>query len=552
MTNFDVYRVESTGELLVWIGPEGRLDERPLTGVDTLVAEVEQGLEGPNPDLQQVGRTLYRWLDGERGWLTTVLAGRCGLALQIDLGQRLGQLPWELCCNEVFFLTGIYDHPFFPIRRVLARQAKRRPRANRPLRALFMVCAPEAVQPDLAHKAEETMILAAIQGLDVELVVEQRGSLEGLKDRLSECARGGFDVVHLSGFTGLEKDQPVLLMENRLGQRQEVTAEQLAKTLGRWPRLIFLSGRATNRVLGGYLAPFCDRLVAAGAPLVLGWSKPVEHRASLVAAELYKRLTEGAPLDRAIWHARGRVMEAESPHWQLLRCYGDDSPLTAVVTPPNHRGRAKLAPTGKDRDLALWREALDLHQKSGDLYGKALTLHQIGGVLIRRSEPSETLRLWRDALDLKEQLRKIRSTVAKMHAAAEGMVKEGSIRQAMDLWQDALEYMEDAGDLKGKAATLHDIAEVLAQQGEVERALELWQQSLALKHQIGDERGKATTLKAMAEFAAQQGDSAHAQALWQEAIVLLEQVGDLQGMAETQVQMAAFADLQESHGAGER
>ncbi len=345
----DVYRVEILDQMLRWIGPEGRLlDERPLVGVDTLVAEVEHALGdlSRKPNLRSAGRMLYRWLDGERRWLAGVLELGRGFTLQIDVGKRLGHLPWELCCDEGHFLVDLVGQPFHPVRRVLARRPEPSPCANRPLRILFAAFSPEDVHPVLAFEEEEIQILTATRGHDIEMVVEESGSLEGLKSRLLEYGAGYFDVLHLSGHALVKEDQPLFIMEDWLGQRQDVTAEQVADALAIWPRLIFLSGCETGRSPDrGPLPSFCERLVEAGAPLVLGWSEPVGDRHAIEAAVvLYRQLATGGSLDRAITLARLCLLDAKSPYWFLLRCYGDDSSSAPLVTPIANEGRARLLP----------------------------------------------------------------------------------------------------------------------------------------------------------------------------------------------------------------
>ncbi len=348
MAMLDVYRIEIFGEVLRWIGPDGRLlDERPLVGVEALVAEVEKALGDPTrkPDLRAVGRRLFRWLDGERRWLAGALGQKRGLTLLIDVGQRLRHLPWELCCDEGPFLVGAVGQPFHPVRRVLARRPEPHACANRPLRMLFVACSPENVEPVLEFEAEEALILAATKGREIELVVEESGSLEGLTERLVDYGAGYFDVLHLSGHAVVVGDQPVFIMEDSFGQREDVTPARMAEALSFvWPRLVFLSGCETGRAPdAGQLPSFCEQLVAQGAPLVLGWSLPVGDRhATLAASELYAQLSASAPLDQAISQARRALLEADSPFWQLLRCYGDDSPLAALVTPLKHKGRARL------------------------------------------------------------------------------------------------------------------------------------------------------------------------------------------------------------------
>lgn len=349
MALLNCYRIELSGAELRWFGPgETLIDQRPLQGVDELVVAVDKAfgdLLRP-PNLELVGRLLFRWLDGQRQWLTGVCQQQRGFTLHLELGGRLHYLPWELCCDEGF-LVEVAGQAFNPWHRVLDRRSNAIPPANRPLRILMIACSPENVLPVLDFEKEEEVILKATENYEIELVVEESGSLEGLAERLTESGAGYFDVLHLSGHAGVLGQQPVFLMEDFQGDRQDVTPEALAKALGFcWPRLVFLSGCETAQAPDqGQLPSFCESLVKAGASNVLGWSLPIGDHAAIQAAEvLYGQLAAGTAFDQAVCLTRHSIFNPEAKAWYLLRCYGDGSPLEAFVTPPEHPGRGELAP----------------------------------------------------------------------------------------------------------------------------------------------------------------------------------------------------------------
>ena len=148
-----------------------------------------------------MGRRLFDWLDGSgQGWLRTelnALRGE-GLTVRLDAGHRLRHLPWELALGGGGLLAADVARPFCPVREV-ARNGRGWPVANRPLRALFMAASPEAVNPLLDYEAEEAQILAAAGEAGVELVVEEQGSLGGLRRRLRDHEAGWYDVLHITG-----------------------------------------------------------------------------------------------------------------------------------------------------------------------------------------------------------------------------------------------------------------------------------------------------------------------------------------------------------------
>ncbi|MGH9801431.1 MAG: CHAT domain-containing protein, partial [Blastocatellia bacterium] len=279
--------------------------------------------------LTAIGAQLYEWLDGptER-WLANLEDGAQGTAIFVDVAERLRHLPWELLCHQGVYLCRNAFRPFTPIR-LSAMTARKHERENRPLRILFMACSAEDIKPLLRYEAEEVRILDAAGRYDIELVVEERGSSGGLAERLTEYGddggKGYFDVFHLTGHADVNKENtPIFGMENDLGYGVAVTANELARSfVGNWPRLVFLSGCKTAQSSElGLLPSFCDALVGAGAPAVLGWALPVrDDFASEAAAVLYKHLAAGKRIDEAVARARQHLLEQDISDWHLLRLY---------------------------------------------------------------------------------------------------------------------------------------------------------------------------------------------------------------------------------------
>ncbi|MEE8170152.1 MAG: CHAT domain-containing protein, partial [Phycisphaerae bacterium] len=385
----------------------GLLGERPLDKdqVDQLVTDVKEGYQRSSPDLAGLGRRLYEWLDGSsERWLAKARNGEPGLAIHIDVEQRLRHLPWELLSQDHVFLCGQPGNPFTPVRRVNATAREVGEPANRPLRVLFMACSPHDAEPVLDYEAEERRILDATKNQEIELVVEERGSPEGLAERAEFHGRDHFDVLHLTGHATIQAGIPILLMEDDVGGSVEVTADDIVRALGnRWPRLIFLSGCKTGESAeSGVLPSLCEAVVQAGGPAVLGWALPVrDDAATAAAAILYHHLAVGMRIDEAVARARAELFEQKHDDWHLLRLYADATPLAELVTPAATKGRARLqlrqaqvefldagsrgevCPREKfvGRRRPIQRCLRVLRSKQGsDEYREGVLLHGIGGL----------------------------------------------------------------------------------------------------------------------------------------------------------------------------
>jgi hypothetical protein len=297
--------------------------------------------------LAELGTRLTEFLDGDERWLAPMLGHPSGAVLRITAEQRLRHLPWELLAREGEFLTVAGRAPLLPVRAIgthVALTGQVAP-GNRPLRVLFMAASPEGVEPVLNFEAEEAAILAATRRTGTDLVVEESGTLEGLRFLSRDYGPGHFDVLHLSGHATTDGGKPVFVVENEFGAMATATADQIAQAMqGHWPRLVFVSGCLTaDAPDGGVFPSMSESLVQAGAPAVLGWALPVgDVAATDFAAALYRALADGQPLDQAVVEARRYLFhDKKSSYWHLLRLYADRSPLAPMVTPLNTKGRKR-------------------------------------------------------------------------------------------------------------------------------------------------------------------------------------------------------------------
>lgn len=338
----------SRGDGLQTRGLDRKAIEDLIDVVERAYAEdsVAQRVFG-SAQLRDLGEKLFHFLDGDERWFTQALADPRGAALRISAEQRLSHLPWELVARAGAHLAVSEHAPLLAIRAAspIASLGAAVTAHNRPLRVLFMATSPEGVEPVLSYEAEEAGILAATADTGTELVVEESGTLEGLRFTAESYGAGYFDVLHVSGHATVHEGQPKFLVENELGGLVLATADQLARAMaGQWPRMVFVSGCLTgNAPDRGTIPSMSESLVKAGAPVVLGWALPVgDVAASEFAAQLYRALAAGQRLDRSVVAARQRLYAAHSRNWHLLRVYADKSPLTPMVTPRNTPRRERI------------------------------------------------------------------------------------------------------------------------------------------------------------------------------------------------------------------
>ena len=387
-------------------GPDGKqvaertLPEDSAEWIQQTMAEYSK----PSPNLNQIGRRLYEWLDDSaHRWFSKMGPATAGLSLHLQFQSELKDLPWELLSDHAAPLCGQANRSFALVRRV-GDSSTQISIANRPLRVLIMASSPQNTVPVLAFEDEERIILAATGKQPLELVVEESGSLNGLRERLEWAGPGFFDVIHLTGHADLLAIGPRMLMEDDVGERKDASANDIANALkGYWPRLLFLSGCKTGMAGANQAFPsLADALVTAGAPAVLAWGQPVgDNAASLLAGHLYHRLAIGSPIDEAVALARFEVFHAKLNAWHQLRMYADATPVAPIVSVPSSPGRLPLRVRSAtdefldagaqtkicSRDQFVGRRRLiqrslkTLRSVQGDAdYSEGLILHGMGGL----------------------------------------------------------------------------------------------------------------------------------------------------------------------------
>jgi tetratricopeptide (TPR) repeat protein len=118
------------------------------------------------------------------------------------------------------------------------------------------------------------------------------------------------------------------------------------------------------------------------------------------------------------------------------------------------------------------------------------------------------LDLLNESLEIEDATGNVKGKAPTLHEMARVIAQQGDIAKAFELWDQSLQIYGAIGDVQGIAATLHEMAGVLAVRGEIPDALELWNRSLQITEAIGEIKGKAATLANMAWVSGQQGDAA--------------------------------------------
>lgn len=319
----------------------GESCQRPTTGKDAecFLAWVARYAGGTATwdERFRIGGELWRWLDGDTGWLTQCrnqAPDALWLEFSLDRGgdKNFVDVPWELLADDSGFLAEREALSFSVVRRFGAAQPPPAPSAYRPA-VVFMAGDPRGNDVPLDYDGEEQAILHAVGAAGVDFLCEDTGNLEALAKRIRDETEGDaqdaqdaqVDIVHLSCHGGLA-DRPALALESEVGDLEMVGAQEIAEQFGDFrPRLLFLSGCTTaeaDRLLGSLAGDLAGR----GFPAVVGWGGKVRDLAATrFAAVLYQRLAARDSLESAVAQARKKLARHQDENveseWHKARLF---------------------------------------------------------------------------------------------------------------------------------------------------------------------------------------------------------------------------------------
>ena len=239
-----------------------------------------------------------------------------GLRLRLRLADtpELAEVPWEFLFDPRHnrFLA---QSRYTPLVRYLDLPDPPRPLSvEGPLRLLVMVSSPSGyAELDVEHEWD-VLTGALAQQLTAGRVIAERlvANMNTLRRRLR---REEFHIFHFIGHGRYRSDwgDGVLVMEDRNGQPQEVTGEELGSLLSEYDQTRLAVLNACEGARSDASDPFAgmaQSLIQQGLPAVVAMQFEITDRAAIIfAREFYGAITDGYPLEAALAESRGAIRD---------------------------------------------------------------------------------------------------------------------------------------------------------------------------------------------------------------------------------------------------
>jgi hypothetical protein len=314
---------ETAGYTVEVVGPTGERTTAPMNwaSVTVLASDLEairQGNAGQGM-LQRVGTALFQALFPLEVMMVYVavraqLGEDEGLRLRLHLPPQLARWPWELLHYPPHYLA---LDPRTPVVRFLDLPGTPRPLSTQPpLRLLHLVASPlDARRLDAEREVTQLQAALASLGDQATILPGRPGTLA----RLREALRQGCHVLHFSGHGGFSGTEGYLLFEDEAGTGQPVDGDTLAQLLqGSRVRLAVLNAcQSATATDTDAFASVAAALVRAGLPAVIAHQYPLPDSSAIpFAAEFYRALAAGYPVDAAVSEGRKAILSELGPSWR--------------------------------------------------------------------------------------------------------------------------------------------------------------------------------------------------------------------------------------------
>ncbi len=176
--------------------------------------------------------------------------------------------------------------------------------------------------------------------------------------------------------------------------------------------------------------------------------------------------------------------------------------------------------------LPLYKQALEIYQRSGDKAAEASTLNNIGDVFQGRGDLAAAETKYREAIGIYRAIGAKGLAATTLSNLGAQLQKQRNLDGAEKLYEQALDMLREVNDKGHEATVLNNMGEILHEKGDLAGATAKYQQVLRMYDDLGDKSGSAYARSDLGEVLAEQGDLATAQKMEQQALSIREAIGE--------------------------
>ena len=195
------------------------------------------------------------------------------------------------------------------------------------------------------------------------------------------------------------------------------------------------------------------------------------------------------------------------------------------------QGRALQELGQPDKARVVLQRALGIFAATGNEFGRARTLHELGLVASHSSHFEEAKNDYEEARKILRNLGN-RLNEAKVWNDIGNLFASQNDLKAQELAvKKALAIFREIGNQKGIATALGNLGDVEGEQGDNVNAMQHFQEALQMDRELGDQNGAAYDLGNMANVLMAEGEFPAAQRLLEESVKISRRTGEKRALA---------------------
>lgn len=194
--------------------------------------------------------------------------------------------------------------------------------------------------------------------------------------------------------------------------------------------------------------------------------------------------------------------------------------------------------------IEYYQQSLNIHKNSGNRYGEANSLNNLGEIYSLLGEYSQAIDFYQQSLNIQRDIGNRSGEAASLNALGNIYDALGEYLQAIECHQQCLNIQRETGNPHGEATSWRNLGSAYHAIGEYQQASECQQQSLEMARKLNSWNREMHSLNALGNTYVSLGQYQRAIEYSQESLTLAQKVNNRYGEANSLVTLAnAYSNL---------
>lgn len=194
--------------------------------------------------------------------------------------------------------------------------------------------------------------------------------------------------------------------------------------------------------------------------------------------------------------------------------------------------------------IEYYQQSLNIHKNSGNRYGEANSLNNLGEIYSLLGEYSQAIDFYQQSLNIQRDIGNRSGEAASLNALGNIYDALGEYLQAIDCYQQSLNIERETGNIYGEASSWRDLGSAYHSLGEYLQAIECQQQSLDMARKLNSKHRELNSLNALGRTYVSVGQYQLAIEYSQKSLNLAQKIDNRYGEANSLMTLGnAYSDL---------